>query len=982
MNKRFRAKTWWICFFGVRLLLAQNFSGGFNFTLPANDSTTQTYLPAFPAQTIRPDAFVEVRDGHFALAGQRIRFFGTNIVGTGAFPTPEIAPTLAGNLRKLGFNLVRFHHLDNPWGTGSLFEPNSDTRHLNPVTLDRFERLVYELKRNGIYANVNLHCSRTFRPEDGVIDADSLLDFGKGINLFDPQLLSLQKEYARQLLTHVNPYTGLALVDDPVMALVEIVNENSLYRYWREERLKPRTEGGILTRHYQAELDSFWISFLREKYSSTSDLEQAWRATPGSSGHPDLIADGGFEQFPAGTYWQLEQHSPASAVMVTDGQTVYEGAHSLRVVVLQTDGVGWHLQLKYTGLTLQKDSLYTITFAARADTERVADLAFIKDSSPWTYFTGLRVELRPVWQTFQFSFKAPGDYSNDVRLSFNIGLQKGNYWFDAIHFSQVNVAGLNAGESLEDGRVARLAYNECLQFSDQRVRDQSTFYLELQNHFFDEMQHYLKEDLGVRVPITGTNWNIGVADLAVQARLDYIDNHAYWDHPQFPHEPWSGTDWQINNTAMTNDENGGTIAGLFGGVPQTGKPFTVSEYNHPFPNRYQSEGLLFITAYGGFHDIDGLMFFDHLGGYSSWNVDFIDGYFDLHRNAVMLSLMPSCARAFREGYFRPSEQVLRVSFHPDDVLLAPKNDPNAWYGYFPIPQKLALQQAVRINNFVADQHFDPNGLPPVGSWPYVTDTDELVWQKDLLIVNTPRFIGLTGNLAQMEDQAAGSLTMIGATDRATLTWVSLDDLPLRQARKSLVTVASRIQNRNMQWDGLNTIHDDWGSSPTAIFPITVYLSLQVAADSLRVYPLDASGAEKGAYLTVFPDDSGRFNIILNQYLSPTLWFGIAAMGGSAQLPEENVEGVPEPGLRRIFPNPFNVSTTVEYFLPQTAEVRISIYDLRGRLVNTYTDNAGYGVRRFVWNGKCQDDSIASAGIYLIELAYAGQRNYRKCVLLR
>ena len=246
---------------------AQNFSGGFNFVLPARDSTRQQFLPAFPAQPIAAGAFVGINaEGHFAVAGERIRFWGTNCVTDGAFPPSDKAPFLAARLRKMGFNLVRFHHMDNPWSDHSLFESGSDTRHLNPVMLGRLDKFIAELKKNGIYLNINLHVSRTFNNRDGVADADSITDYGKAVSYFDRDLWPLYKEFARQLLTHRNPYTGLSLVEEPAMAMVEITNENSLYRWWREGLLRPFTGGGRLTLRHSRMLDLQWLAFLQQKY--------------------------------------------------------------------------------------------------------------------------------------------------------------------------------------------------------------------------------------------------------------------------------------------------------------------------------------------------------------------------------------------------------------------------------------------------------------------------------------------------------------------------------------------------------------------------------------------------------------------------------------------------------------------------------------------------------------------------------------------
>ena len=45
-------------------------------------------------------------------------------------------------------------------------------------------------------------------------------------NVYAP-LITKEREYARDILSHVNPHTGLALKDDPVVAMVEINNENT-----------------------------------------------------------------------------------------------------------------------------------------------------------------------------------------------------------------------------------------------------------------------------------------------------------------------------------------------------------------------------------------------------------------------------------------------------------------------------------------------------------------------------------------------------------------------------------------------------------------------------------------------------------------------------------------------------------------------------------------------------------------------------------
>ncbi|UCE07555.1 MAG: carbohydrate binding domain-containing protein, partial [bacterium] len=663
----------------VTLLQAQNFMDGFNFYLPPQDTTIQRFLPQFPIQSLDNNEFVCVDDnGHFAVSGQPIRFWGTNAVADGAFPKKSKAWFIAGRLRKMGFNLVRFHHMDNSWSPGSLFEWGQDTRHLNPETLDRFENFIAELKKNGIYANINLHVSRTFNENDGVPDADSIKNFGKGVTYFDPQLIELQKEYAKQLLAHVNPYTGLSLVEDPVMAMVEITNENSLYRMWRDGKLKPFTRGGDLTVRHDNLLNSLWQDYLIEKYSNTDSLRRAWNRGIREVGTEDQIEDGGFEHAPITRYWQLELHNPANGAMGAEVSNPYAGNFSARIIVSQTDGIDWHVQWKHIHLTIEKDSLYTISFAGRADANRTITVSVMRDSSPWTGFYAETFVLTPDWQMFDFSFRAPATFRREIRLSFSLGREIGTYWFDEIHFTSSEIKGLADEESLETQTVKRIDFSKCTSFSDIRVMDMTSFYLKLQSDFFSNMMNYLKNQLGVKVPVVGTNWNVGPPDMAIQSQLDYIDNHAYWDHPFFPNIPWSSTDWLINNTAMVLSTSGGTIPLLLGGVGFYGKPFTISEYNHAFPNRYQTEGVLFLSSYAAFHDVDGIMFFDYSSESEDWETDRVNGYFSIHRNTAMMALMPSCAQAYRERLIDPAQQMFLLDYSYDDVLLMPKYDSRDW----------------------------------------------------------------------------------------------------------------------------------------------------------------------------------------------------------------------------------------------------------------------------------------------------------------
>jgi len=945
----------------------QNFSGGFPFYLPPDDGTFQPFMPDFPARPLTgSDRVAADGDGHFSAAGRRIRFFGTSVTFDGAFPSRDKVGYVAGRIRKMGFNLVRFHHIDNGWSQGSLFVQGGTTRRLNPVTLDRLERFIFELKKNGVYADMNLNVSRIFNAADGVAGADSIPNYGKGVTLFDPQLITLQKEYAGQLLTHVSPYTGLALAADPVLAMVEIVNENSLYRMWRDGALVPISRGGDLIARHNAMLDSLWNAFLAGRYAGTESLAAAWNAGTRPEGTDDQILDGGFETDPITKNWTMEQHETAKAAMSIDDSGGFSGGKCARVAVTASDGTDWHLQWKQVRLSVRKDSMYTVSFAGRADRNVSIAAAVMLDVSPWTVFSSPSFQLERQWKTFRFGFLAPQDASKTVRLSFQIGGENATLWFDDIRLASAGIQGLEEGESLEAGIVRRIPYSECVQYTDGRVADQSRFYIQIQNDFFDGMSRFLRNDLGVKAPLVGTNWNVGPGDMVAQSRMDIIDNHSYWDHPRFPGEPWSSTDWLINNTPMVMETNGGTVPRLFGGTGSAGKPFTVSEYNHPFPNRYETEGMLFLTGYGSFHDTDGLMLFDYNGS-TDWGTDKISGYFDVHRNTAMMALVPSCARAFREEMIAPSKEPVVLDYSESDILLLPKNDAAGWAGPVFFPPMLTLLHAVRNASFDSPVPLNTGSIPQPGNNPYATDTGEIVWNTDgLLSVASDRFAGVTGFLSRFPDAAAGPMVLKSASDFATLTWVSLTSRPLSTASRSLFTLSSRIQNTGMTWDGTATVHNQWGQAPTLMQPVSVQIQLDVRADSIRIFELDETGAAEGLPVTIPAGQDGKFNVSLNQGRNKTVWFGLERIALDDTLPPETADG-PIPSSFHFYPNypnPFNSATTFRFDLPEKGRVRVTVHDTRGRLVGTLADGElEAGTHDLAWNNP------AASGVYICRCEY-------------
>ena len=229
--------------------------GWFEFVIPDSDTISNAVDMSFLNEEIAGGSgHVTLKEGHFSDgSGNRIRFFGTNLTFSSCFPDKETAKNVAGRLKVLGMNVVRFHHMDYHSSPRGIWD--MDKKDLDPDQLDRLDWLIYQLKIHGIYSNINTHVSFTY-PGAQYEDVEQF-NFGKSIDQFYPQYIEMQKEYARKLLTHRNPYTGRTYTEEPAIAFVEINNENSLLSNWA---LLPK-----LNNVHKAELLRQWRVWLNSK---------------------------------------------------------------------------------------------------------------------------------------------------------------------------------------------------------------------------------------------------------------------------------------------------------------------------------------------------------------------------------------------------------------------------------------------------------------------------------------------------------------------------------------------------------------------------------------------------------------------------------------------------------------------------------------------------------------------------------------------
>ncbi len=101
--------------------------------------------------------------------------------------------------------------------------------------------------------------------------------------------------------------------------------------------------------------------------------------------------------------------------------------------------------------------------------------------------------------------------------------------------------------------------------------------------------------------------------------------------------------------------------------------------------------------------------------------------------------------------------------------------------------------------------------------------------------------------------------------------------------------------------------------------------------------------------------------------------GLAFSPGTITSDKSNGNSIPTDfSLKQNYPNPFNPSTTIEFALPVTSDLKVTIYNIVGEVVNTLINtnmNAGY--HRTIWNARDASGNRVSSGVYFYEVKANG-----------
>jgi hypothetical protein len=200
--------------------------------------------------------FVAARADRFVFEdGTPVRFWGAQV---GGFSKEQI-DYATRRMRRQGINITRQHGLEGLTSRGG-----STSFDYSTEGFDRLDYLIAKLGENGIYLILDVHYPLTYRFKPG----DQIPQLPQGgpashAQFFDEKIAGIMHRRMTDIFTHMNPYTKKRYCDDPTIAMVEVLNEDSMF--W-----------GQIPSVFQEELEQKFTEWLRKKYGDDAGLRKAW----------------------------------------------------------------------------------------------------------------------------------------------------------------------------------------------------------------------------------------------------------------------------------------------------------------------------------------------------------------------------------------------------------------------------------------------------------------------------------------------------------------------------------------------------------------------------------------------------------------------------------------------------------------------------------------------------------------------------------
>ncbi len=454
--------------------------------------------------------------------------------------------------------------------------------------------------------------------------------------------------------------------------------------------------------------------------------------------------------------------------------------------------------------------------------------------------------------------------------------KKYNEWLEKQFFENELKAYKKEIDVAADSLVPRLKETEFNTASDKRFITEAMFIIETEKNFYRAIYNHLKETIGVNQLVAANSdhnhYKSGNALLSATSKLDFVDGHVYWQHPKYFKDQTTGKNtFSIDNLPMVDDPTWSTVAQLSRSAVE-GKPFTVSETNHPYPNEYSCEGFITLGAYGLLQDWDGIYFytFEH-GDPAEWKSK-KPNYFDILNDPVKFANLVAGALMFQRGDVDAAKTTVYRNYTQNDIIEGIRADAGEKPFFTPgFPAETPLVYKTRIQSFIGGE----NDFPEINETnPILSETRQLMWfpnEDGMIRLSTPQTQALIGHSKKLNIFKTKNFQLKLNNKFASVVLTSLDGKPIESSEKMLLALTSKSILSGAKWNADRTSLLEWGEQPFGIEPVTGKIEITGIenAETIFFIPLDGSGKSMGKQLRATYENQ-KWSFDLSRV--PTVWY--------------------------------------------------------------------------------------------------------------
>lgn len=455
------------------------------------------------------------------------------------------------------------------------------------------------------------------------------------------------------------------------------------------------------------------------------------------------------------------------------------------------------------------------------------------------------------------------------------------------------------------------------QGAGRRVLDFTRFLVEMDKQYLDTMRKAIRAEVGPNLPLTGTQVYFGgLLNTDAQQEMDYVDEHFYVDHYDFPHQAWDRNDWRIRDHSALREGWEPLLKRAF--YRDARKPFVVSEFNQAYPNRQSAEIIPVMTAIASAQDWDGLFFFHYVDG-NSWQA--LPDSFGLSGQSGQLATVGMSAAMFRYFQIPVLREQLRIPISAEQrQLFGALGDgvsSTAYTDYLKSKRNIDIKDAFSKHITVSDAPYNNEQALQSKEERQASSTDNsAVWSAaggamqfhpdgPNLRVTTP-YSGLFAGFGASTDKQVAEQWMSPVFAKNTRQFgvmlaMSRDGKPLSTSRRVLLSLSGatmgsqpdEIPTRPKKLVPYAGDHQWWTLEPDsrnagkpsgprdAIGPVwqervAATIFYPTKAHKIQIYPLDGQGQRLSAIAASdISRVAGGFQITLNK---PTVWYEVLIEG--------------------------------------------------------------------------------------------------------